>query len=152
MLHASHENFLCKAEANKHEFIAFEKLLGKSIRPFLSELYMVSPGTMIAYICADQNANIEDIVASSTEALGRPGSLRYGKVATVDFDWGEAPAVTIRMEFLHDTLTAFFDLIFQRGFVGVDILGILYKDTIGSAAENLQRFAEATAEVRAKAA
>ncbi len=149
MQHAIRDNFFFKAEANKHEFVAFEKLLGTSIRPFLSELYMVSPGTMIAYICADKDANIEDIVASSTEALVRPDSLRYGKIATVDFDWGETPAVTIRMEFLHDSLTAFFDLVFRGGYVGVDILGIRYKDAIGSAEQNLQRFAEAMDEVQA---
>jgi hypothetical protein len=137
------DRFVRREDGNEREFLAYERLLGRWIRPFIAELYMVNAGIMASYICTQQNANIGDIVASSTEALMRPEALRYGQSATLALDWGEAPAITIRMEFLHDSLTAFFDLVFEQSTVGVRILGILYKEAVVSAEDNFARFSQA---------
>jgi hypothetical protein len=150
MLLAGHENFIFKKDSNALDFLACERMLGRLIRPFISELCTIDPGLMISYICTERNGNIGDIVDSSTEVLRRPEWLRYGQIATVDFDWGEDPAVTLQMEFLHDTLTAFFNLVLEGRFVGVDILAIFYKEAVRDAAEKLRRFSEAMAELEAR--
>jgi hypothetical protein len=147
---ALHDNFIFKQESNALDFLACERVLGRLIRPFISELCTVNPGLIISYICSERDANIGDIVDSSAEALRRPEWVRYGQIATVDFDWGESPSVTLQMEFSHEQLTAFFNLVLEGRFVGIDILAILFKDAIRDAQEKLRRFSEAVAELEAQ--
>jgi len=149
MLPTSSDNLIVKQTSNMREFLVYEELLAHSIRPVISELYMVNAGAMVGYIFADQKANIDDIVSSSTELLLKPGRLRSGRAASVDLEWGQLPAVSISMEFHHASLIAFFRIVFEDRFVGIDIEGILYSEVMGDAEENRRRLAYALADARA---
>lgn len=140
------DHLLLRAGANDREFAIFERLLARTIKKFISELCLTNAGAMIAYICADHHDNIDDIITSSAELFLRPGALRYGHSSEVDFEWGRAPTVTIEMEFCHPTLTAFFRIVFDGRSVGVDIVGILFRERFGAPPENLRRFVEALAD------
>jgi len=140
------DHLLLKAPATLREFAIFERLLARTIKKFISELCLTNAGAMIAYICADHHENIDDIITSSAELFLRPGTLRYAQNSEVDFEWGRAPTVTIDMEFCHATLTTFFRIVFDGRFVGVDIIGILFRDAFGTPQENTRRFVEALAE------
>ncbi len=122
-MHAEATYVIHKHKGNEHDFIPCERLLGESIRPFMAEVYLVDPGTMAHYIYARRDGNLCDLLASSAEILVRPDMLRYARRAAVDFDWDKAFAIALRMEFVHDSLTALFDLVFDDHAVGIDILG-----------------------------
>ena len=100
------------------ELLACEAMLADGLKEFLSELAMVNGGVMVSYICNHHHANLDDIIGSSTEHRIKPGRLIYGSEAEVDFDWGEAPSVSIAMELRDERLTAFFNVIFGGDHVG----------------------------------
>lgn len=140
------DHLLLKQPISVREFAVYERLLARSIKRFISELCLTNAGAMIAYICADHHDNIDDIITSSAELFLKPGTLRYAQNSEVNFEWGHAPTVTIDMEFCHPNLTTFFKIVFDGRFVGVDILGILFRDRVGDAGENVRRFVEALAD------
>jgi len=140
---------LLKNSGTEYEFSVYERLLARSIKRFISELCLTNAGTMIAYICADQHENIDDIVSSSAELFLRPGALLYAQHAEIDFEWGQAPLVTIEMKLCHPAITTFFRIVFDDRFVGIDIFGALFRDDIGSVIENAQRFVRSLADALA---
>lgn len=137
-----------KHNGNARDFISCEKLLGESIRPFMAEVYLVDAGTMLQYIYTRRDGNLGDLLESSAEVLRRPAALRYARRATVKFDWDRAFAIALRMEFVHESLRAPFDLVFDVRAVGIDILGIEYRDSIDGPEEGFRRFASAVAEIK----
>jgi hypothetical protein len=130
------------------QFLAFERTLGENLKPFMAEVYLVNAGVMASYIYAKRQGNLADIVTSSAEALHRPGMLRYARQAAIDFDWNCALAITLRMEFVHDSLTALFDLVFNADYVGIDIIGIDYREAVDEPGQLYAQFASAVAELK----
>jgi hypothetical protein len=133
---------------NHPQMVACEAVLADGLKEFLSELLMVNGGVMVSFICNNQHAHLDDIIGSSTERRIKPGRLHYGSHAQVEFDWGEAPSVSLAMELRDDRLTAFFRVIFGSDHVGIDLNGIHFADAIGDGNELLHRFSAAVADAR----
>lgn len=127
---------------------AFEVLLGDSIKPFLSEIYMINARILATYIIAEHDGNVGDMVDSSLEMLRRGELLRYARSAAVEFDWDASFAITIRMEMVHDTLRAVFDLVLQNDTIGVDIVDIVFSSEPESREHAYAQFARAMKEFR----
>ncbi|MFI5003201.1 MAG: hypothetical protein ACHQK9_25220 [Reyranellales bacterium] len=134
--------FLFKRASDELHLRPYEKMLGEGIRSFISELYMVDGGVLLGYICGRQHENLGDLIRSSTELVIKPGRLRYGNDAFLEFDWGRDPQITIAMEFLGGPVTAHFRITFARHTVGIEILGLCFAGGIGALEENLCRLAE----------
>ena len=135
--------FIFKRPSNDTELRPFEKMLGEGIRGFISELYMVDGGVLLQYISGRQHENLGDLIRSSTELVLKPGRLRYGNDAFLEFDWGSDPLITIAMEFVGGSVSAHFRIVFARHTVGIDILGLCFDGGFGKTEENLKRFAAA---------
>ena len=148
MPHDAETHLLSKDAGNEHGFIACEKMLGESIRPFMAEMFLVNAGIMASYIYSGRDGNVGDIVDSSSEMLQHPEYLRYAREAAVSVDWETAPTIALRMEFVHDTLTALFDLVFDAKSVGIEILGIEYRDDVADPADGFERFVQAVSDLR----
>ena len=134
---------LSKQDADPQAFLAFERLLGETIKPFMAEVYMINAGTLASYIYSHREGNLGDIVESSAEALHRPELLRYARCAAVDFDWNSPLAITIRLEFVHETLTTLFDLVMNADSIGIDILDISFREEFLGTEDSYERFAQA---------
>ncbi len=147
-MHAPHENAYIQQRMSRAELLACEAMLADGLKEFLAELSMVNGGVMVSYICNHHHANLDDIIGSSTEHRIKPGRLIYGSEAQVDFDWGEAPSVSIAMELRDDRLTAFFNVIFGGDHVAIDLNAIHFSQGAGSARDNLRLFAAAVADAR----
>lgn len=128
--------------------LACEAVLASGLKDFLAELVTVDGKVMVAFICNEQHANVDDIIASSMEHTVRPGRLSYSNHAVVDFDWGVMPSVALGMELRDERLTAFFEVVLAGDHIGIDIAGIHFADYVGDAADNLRRFAAAVAGAR----
>jgi hypothetical protein len=109
---------------------------------------MVNGAVMVSYICNNQHAHLEDIIASSMERRIKPGRLSYANHAEIDFDWGEAPSVALAMELRDDDVTAFFHVVFGGDHVGIEIRGVHFASGGGEGGENLIRFSRAVADAR----
>ena len=130
------------------EKLACEAVLADGLKDFLAELVMVNGGVMVAFICNHRHANLDDIIGSSTERRIKPERLIYASEAEVDFDWGEAPSVSIAMELRDQRLTAFFNVVLGGDHVGIDLSGIHFSDGPREPRDNLRLFAAAVADAR----
>ncbi len=88
----------------------------------------------------EQEANISDLVNSSSELFFKKGALRYGLAADCVVGWGSTPSVSLDMEFRHDRVTAFFRLTLGGQRASVEVLEVLVDDEInyGETAERLR--------------
>lgn len=126
----------------------YERLLGIALRGFIAELTLIDAGVILACAAAHHHANLGDLVASSLEHAVRPGMVRYGEAASVEFEWGRGPTIAIGMELRHPAMRAAFRVILERAYVGVEITELCLRDIAGDPAENLRRFASALEGVR----
>jgi hypothetical protein len=135
--------------ANAHsELWPYEKALAHSIKDFVAELCLTDASIIIAYICNNLHANIEDLVESSAELHFKEGTLCYGHSADVNFEWGKSPAVVLDMEFVHQSVTVFFKLVLHGFYVGVAVQRILLSNKSGDPALDLQTFERALGDAR----
>lgn len=148
MLTPDSKHYITKQRSNAAQILGYERILAEGLKSFLYELCMVNGGVMVGYVCNGQHANLGDVIGSSTECAVKPGRLHYGNDARLDFDWGEAPAVTIAMELRDDRLTAFFRIVLDRDHVGVDIRGIQFSESVEDVEESLHRFAAVVADAQ----
>lgn len=147
-MHAREQSAYLPQQMSRAELLACEAMLADGLKEFLSELAMVNGGVMVSFICNHHHGNLDDIIGSSTEHRIKPGRLFYGSEAQVDFDWGEAPLVSLAMELRDDRLTAFFNVIFGGDHMAIDLNAIHFADGSGNPRDNLRLFAAAVADAR----
>ena len=93
-----------------------------------SELRLTDVAELINLICNDQEANIADLVNSSTELFYRSGALRYALSASFKAPWDATPEVALDMEFRHERVSAFFRLTIGQRRAAVEITDILFDE------------------------
>ncbi len=147
-MHADEQSAYFPHQASRAELLACEAMLADGLKEFLAELAMVNGGVMVSYICNHHHANLDDIIGSSTEHRIKPGRLFYASDAQVDFDWGEAPSVSIAMELRDERLTAFFNVIFGGDHVAIDLNAVHFAGGPGTTRDNLRLFAATVADAR----
>ncbi len=140
--------FIARQPANLPELHAYEGVLAEGLRGFLNELTMINGGVMLAYICNNQHAALDDLIASSMERRLKPGRLSYASHAEIEFDWGAAPSVALAMELRDERLTAFFRVVFGGDHVAIDIRGVHFTVPPVSREEGLRLFAGVVTDAR----
>ncbi|MFC4173637.1 hypothetical protein ACFOYU_16500 [Microvirga sp. GCM10011540] len=130
------------------ELWPYEKALAHGIKDVVAELCLTDANVIIAYICKELHANIDDLVQSSTELFFKEGTLSYGQSADVNFEWGKSPAVILDMEFVHHSVTVFFQLVLHGVYVGVAIQRILLSNKSGDPDLDLASFKSALVDAR----
>jgi hypothetical protein len=108
-----------------------ERVLGEAIVGVATELRLADPTEFILLVRGEQEANISDLVNSSSELFFKKGALRYGLAADCALGWGSPPSVTLDMEFHHDRVTAFFRLILGGQRAAVEVLDVTVDETPG---------------------
>jgi hypothetical protein len=101
-----------------------ERVLADAMVDVATELRLADPLEFLMMIRGHQDANIADLVNSSSELFFRSGSLRYGLAARCDLSWETTPSVLLDMEFRHAAVTVFFRLTIGRAHAGVEILDV----------------------------
>jgi hypothetical protein len=104
---------------------ADERILADALVEVATELRLADPLEFLTMIRGNQDANIADLVNSSSELFFRSGSLRYGLAACCDLKWETTPSVGLDMEFRLAPVTVFFRLTIGRAHAGVEILDVL---------------------------
>ena len=79
-----------------------ERVLADAIVDVATELRLSDPTEFIMLVRGEQDANISDLVNSSSELFFKKGALRYGLSADCALGWGSTPSVSLDMEFRHD--------------------------------------------------
>jgi hypothetical protein len=125
-----------------------EQVVADALIDVASELRLTDVVELINLIRNDQEANLADLVNSSTELFYKSGTLRYALSATFRAPWDATPEVALDMEFRHAMVSAFFRLTIGRRRAGVEIIDVLFdEDGLDERAE-VERLAAALASAR----
>jgi hypothetical protein len=117
-----------------------ERALAGAIVEVATELRLSDPIAFILLVRGEQEANIADLVNSSSELFFQKGALRYGLSADCALGWGSPPSVSLDMEFRHDGVTAFFRLILGGSRAAIEVVEVLLDNPDDDdAAERLAR-------------
>jgi len=128
---------------------AHERILADAMVDVATELRLADPAELLIMIRSDQEANIADLVNSSSELFFKAGSLRYGLAARYELRWESTPSVRLDMEFRHAEVTVFFRLTIGRARGGVEVIDIIIDDAEATDSETSQmRLAQAIADAR----
>lgn len=125
-----------------------EKAIADGLIDVASELRMIDPADFIAFIRTEQFGNIRNLVNSSTEMFFKPGTITFGLSGEVDLPWGYAPTISLDMEFHHLNVSAYFRLVLQSLYAGVEISYVSFEGGSDDPDRNTQRLIEAIADAR----
>ena len=117
-----------RTDGSAFDYGECERILADAMVEVATELRLADPAEFVLLIQGDQEANIADLVNSSSELFFKNGALRYGLAAKCDLCWESTPAVRLDMEFHHDEVTVFFRLTIGRARAGVEVIDILLDD------------------------
>jgi hypothetical protein len=127
---------------------AHEKAIADGLVDVATELRLADAAELILLVRNNQDANIADLVNSSTELYFKPGSLRYALSAGASVRWDAAPTIALDMEFRHASVCVFFRLMLGQSRAGVEIIDMIFDETDLEPPTKTQRLVEAIADAR----
>lgn len=105
-----------------------ERIIANALIDVASELRLTDVTELINLIRNDQEANLADLVNSSTELFYKSGTLRYALSASFRAPWDATPEVALDMEFRHAMVSVFFRLTIGKRRAGVEIIDVLFDE------------------------
>jgi hypothetical protein len=130
------------------QFKSHERIIAEGIVDVATELRLADASEIMLMIRNDQNANLADLVNSSTELYFKTGTLKYALVAGCDIRWDSSPTILLDMEFRHASVNAFFRLMLGETRAGVEIIDIFFDEDGLDADAKTRRLLEAIADAR----
>jgi hypothetical protein len=125
-----------------------ERALAAAARELANELRLTDIVDLIAFIRTENHPNLNDLVNSSAELYFKPGTLSYGWRAEIDMRWTGSPTVKLDLEFRHQHVTAFFNLVLEPRRAGVELKGLAFEPPAPPQAENVRKLIDAIADAR----
>lgn len=125
-----------------------EKILGDSIRCVATDLRLIDLPDLVSYLKTGQIASIGSLVQSSIEMSFKPETLSFGHAGDVFLEWGVVPRVCLDMEFHHQAVHVYFQLMLDANEAGVEITYISFEGESVGPGQNTVRLHEALGEAR----
>jgi hypothetical protein len=125
-----------------------ERVLADGLKEVAAELRLIDPADLVAFIRTERHGNLSALVNSATEMYFKPGIITFGRAGRVDLRWDGNPSVSLDMEFHHQRIDIFFQLLLESAQAGVEIHYISFGDAKRGAQENTGRLAAAIADAR----
>lgn len=124
------------------------EMLADALVETIAELRLIDLDDMIAYIRAEQWANIADLVESSAELSLEDGTLIFACAGDYVLDWGDAARIVLDLEMQTRDLTVFFALALDEHETKVRIRSVLYAAQPADEVAATHLFAAALASAR----
>jgi hypothetical protein len=131
-----------------NEMMKRSELLADALDETIAELRLIDAADMIGYIRTGQWANIADLVQSSAELSFEDGTLSFSDSGDFSVGWGEAPSISLDMEFQTSDLSAFFTLTIGPSDSAVRMKDVLFASTHDDQAMATHVFASSLAAAR----
>jgi hypothetical protein len=126
-----------------------ERVLADGLKEVAAELRLIDPADLVAFIRTERHGNLSALVNSATEMYFKPGIITFGRAGRVDLRWDGNPSVSLDMEFHHQRIDVFFQLLLESAQAGVDIHYISFGGGVPlGARESAGRLADAIADAR----
>jgi hypothetical protein len=115
---------------------AFEEVLACNLKDVIADFCLTDPEIIRFYADNQLHGNMDEMLTSSAELYFKGKTLSYGHVAHVCSSREEASCIVLDMEFNHDSVTVFFQLIFGNYYIGVKISEVLLEAALRKAEFN----------------
>jgi hypothetical protein len=127
---------------------AFEEVLACNIKDVIADFCLADTEIIRFYADNQLHGNMDEMVTSSAELFFKGETLSYGYVAHVGTGRENSSCVVLDMEFVHDAVTVFFQLIFGDYYIGVKIREVLLDATFHRSNFNPSSFARILSSAR----
>jgi hypothetical protein len=127
---------------------AFEEVLACNIKDVLADFCLTDSEIIKFYADNQLHGNMDEMMTSSAELYFKGETLSYGYMAHVRAVRGESSCVVLDMEFVHNAVTVFFQLIFGDYHIGVKISEVLLDATVDGVDFNPSSFARVLSSAR----
>lgn len=104
---------------------AYEEVLACNIKDVIADFCLTDTEIIRFYADNQLHGNMDEMVTSSVELYFKNETLSYSHVAHVSLGREESSCVVLDMEFAHEPITVFFQLIFGNYYIGVKISEVL---------------------------
>jgi len=108
---------------------AFEEILACNIKDVIADFCLTDTEIIRFYADNQLHGNMGEMVTSSAELYFKGETLSYGHFAHVRDGREDTSCIVLDMEFMHDSVTVFFQLIFEKSYIGVKISEVLLDPT-----------------------
>lgn len=125
-----------------------EKALADGVREIASELRLIEPADLIAFLQTSQFGNLRSLINASTEMYFKPGTMSFGLSGWASVNWDSPPHIVLDMEFHHRKVDVFFRLVLENEEAGVEIDYISFGNKGLPPEEAGQRLMDAIADAR----
>ncbi|MBM6580020.1 hypothetical protein ILT44_07505 [Microvirga sp. BT689] len=137
------------ASSREHlDIQAFEEVLACNIKDVIADFCLTDAEIIRFYADNQLHGNMDEMLASSAELFFKGETLSYGHVAHVRTGRDDHSCVVLDMEFVHDAVTVFFQLIFGDYYIGVKISRVLLDPAFQRSEFNLSSFARIVSSAR----
>lgn len=119
---------------------AFEEVLACNLKDVIADFCLTDPEIIRFYADNQLHGNMDEMVNSSAELYFKGRTLSYGHVAHVSAGREEASCIVLDMEFNHESVTVFFQIIFGNYYIGVKISEVLLETALRKADFNPSLF------------
>jgi hypothetical protein len=126
----------------------FEEVLACNIKDVIADFCLADADIIRFYADNQLHGNMDEMLTSSAELFFKGETLSYGHVAHVRTVRGDQSCVVLDMEFVHDSVTVFFQLIFGDYHIGVKISRVLLDPAFKRSEFNLSSFARIVSSAR----
>ncbi|WP_262027314.1 hypothetical protein [Microvirga sp. Mcv34] len=109
---------------------AFEEVLACNLKDVIADFCLTDPEIIRFYADNQLHGNMDEMVTASAELYFKGRTLSYGYVSHVNSSREEASCIVLEMEFNHDSVTVFFQLIFGNYYIGVKISEVLLETAL----------------------
>jgi hypothetical protein len=127
---------------------AFEEVLACNIKDVIADFCLTDADIIRFYADNQLHGNMYEMMASSAELYFKGETLSYGHVAHVSAGRDKVPCVILNMEFVHEAVTVFFQILFGEHHIGVKINEVLLDATLHRADFNPSSFAQIISSAR----
>lgn len=127
---------------------AFEEVLACNIKDVIADFCLADADIIRFYADNQLHGNMDEMLTSSAELFFKGETLTYGHVAHVSRGRDDHSCVVLDMEFVHDAMTVFFQLIFGDYYIGVKISKVLLDPPFRRSDFNLSSFARILSSAR----
>jgi hypothetical protein len=137
------------ASSSEHlDIHAFEEVLACNIKDVIADFCLADADIIRFYADNQLHGNMDEMMTSSAELFFKGETLSYGHVAHVSTGRDDHSCVILDMEFVHDAVTVFFQLIFGDYYIGVKISKVLLDPAFKRSEFNLSSFSRMVSSAR----
>ncbi|MTI16935.1 hypothetical protein E1162_06755 [Rhodobacteraceae bacterium RKSG542] len=120
--------------------------MAKAVLPVATELRLVDLSALARHILGHENANIADLVDSSSEMFFRDGTLKFADDSGIELAWEGEIAASFSLNFTNMGVKVLFDLYLLPRNTAVSIKYVAFDNPSHDAKANTQQLADAVAD------